>query len=207
MKDIDACCKSAGLYPDVLLCGHAHLYQRFTRVMPGGKEVPYIVAGSGGYAATAPKQLPPVPITVGDHTLVVAPIALFGFLTLETDARTIAITFKTGGRHQHHDSRLGGRGPSRRQDIAGGRDNPCCADERRHEEAQRKGRCEAGGKDQKTNRPWQEIKARLRSSSCGEPSRIRAGLPNQSSRSERRLVEPDGIEPTTSSLRTRRSPN
>jgi hypothetical protein len=36
-----------------------------------------------------------VPITVGDHTLVVAPIAQFGFLTLETDARTISIVFKT----------------------------------------------------------------------------------------------------------------
>ena len=94
MKDIDSCCKSAGLYPDVLLCGHAHLYQRFTRVV-GGKQTPYIVAGSGGYAATAPKTLPNVPITVGDHTLVIAPIALFGYLTLETDAQTITITFKT----------------------------------------------------------------------------------------------------------------
>jgi hypothetical protein len=95
MKDIDACCQAAALYPDVVLSGHAHLYQRFTRVMKGGKEVPYVVAGSGGYAATAPKQLPGVPITVGDHTLVVAPIAEFGYLTLETDAQTISIVFKT----------------------------------------------------------------------------------------------------------------
>ena len=62
MADLDKCCTAAGLYPDVLLCGHAHLYQRFTRVMKGGKEVPYIVAGSGGYAATAPKSLPPVSV-------------------------------------------------------------------------------------------------------------------------------------------------
>ncbi len=34
-----------------------------------------------------------------------------------------------------------------------------------------------------------------------------AGLPSRSSRSERRLVEPRGFEPLTSSLRTRRSPN
>src|SRR4029077_19041903 len=28
-KDIDAACKAAGLWPDVVLSGHAHLYQRF----------------------------------------------------------------------------------------------------------------------------------------------------------------------------------
>jgi hypothetical protein len=95
MKDIDSCCKAAGLYPDALLCGHAHLYQRFTRVMPDGKEIPYVVAGSGGFAATTPKQLPPPPITVGDHTLVIAPIVNFGYLTVETDARTLSIVFKT----------------------------------------------------------------------------------------------------------------
>jgi hypothetical protein len=94
-KDIDACCKAAGLYPDALLCGHAHLYQRFTRVMPDGKEIPYVVAGSGGFAATTPKALPPPPITVGDHTLVIAPIVNFGYLTIETDARTLSLTFKT----------------------------------------------------------------------------------------------------------------
>jgi hypothetical protein len=94
MKDIDACCRKADLYPDVLLCGHAHIYQRFTRRI-GGKETPYIVAGSGGYAATAPKTVPSVPVTVGDHTLVVAPIVQFGFLSLETDAKKISIVFKT----------------------------------------------------------------------------------------------------------------
>jgi hypothetical protein len=94
MKDIDSCCRSADLYPDALLCGHAHLYQRFTRVK-GGKETPYIVAGSGGFAATAPKKISQVPLTVGDYTLVVAPLAQFGFLTIETDARTLSIVFKT----------------------------------------------------------------------------------------------------------------
>ncbi len=96
MKDIDNCCKAAGLYPDAVLCGHAHLYQRFTRVMKdGGKEVPYVVAGSGGFAATAPTSLPTPPVTVGDHTLVIAPIVDFGFLTLECDGRTLSIVFKT----------------------------------------------------------------------------------------------------------------
>jgi hypothetical protein len=95
LKDLDACCKAAGLWPDVLLSGHAHLYQRFTRNLPNGQQAPYIVAGSGGFAATTPKHLPPAPITVGDYTLEVNPIVDFGYLTVETDARTITLTFKT----------------------------------------------------------------------------------------------------------------
>jgi hypothetical protein len=94
-KDLDACCKAAGLWPDVLLSGHAHLYQRFTRNLANGQQTPYIVAGSGGFAATTPKNLPPAPITVGDHTLEINPIVDFGYITVETDARNITLTFKT----------------------------------------------------------------------------------------------------------------
>lgn len=94
-KDLDSCCKAAGLWPDVLLSGHAHLYQRFTRTVANGQQTPYIVAGSGGFAATTPKNLPPAPITVGDHTLEINPIVEFGYLTVETDAKTITVTFKT----------------------------------------------------------------------------------------------------------------
>ena len=95
MADIDACCKTAGLYPDVVLSGHAHLYQHFTRRI-NGRETPYIVAGSGGYAATRPMHLPAsFPVTVGDHSLDKAPIVDYGYLTVETDAKTLSVTFKT----------------------------------------------------------------------------------------------------------------
>jgi hypothetical protein len=95
MKDLDACCKAAGLWPDVVLSGHAHLYQRFTRTVHSGQQTPSLVAGSGGYAATAAKNLPPAPITTGDYTLEINPIVDFGYLTVETDAQTITLTFKT----------------------------------------------------------------------------------------------------------------
>src|SRR6202035_2458021 len=36
MKDLDDCCQAAGLWPDMILSGHAHLYQRFTRTLPSG---------------------------------------------------------------------------------------------------------------------------------------------------------------------------
>ena len=96
LQDIDACCKAAGLWPDMVLSGHAHLYQRFTRIVNNGQETPYIVSGSGGFSATTPKRMPgKAPITVGDHTLVIDPIVDFGYLTLETDGKTLTATFKT----------------------------------------------------------------------------------------------------------------
>jgi Calcineurin-like phosphoesterase len=98
MNDIDACCKAANLWPDALLSGHAHLYQRFTRVV-NGRQVPYIVSGSGGFAATAPMQsAPPAGTVIGDHTLEVDPIVQFGYLTITSDAKTLTVTFKTAPR-------------------------------------------------------------------------------------------------------------
>jgi Calcineurin-like phosphoesterase len=95
MQDIDACCKSAGQWPDMVLSGHAHLYQRFTRTV-NGRQVPYIVSGSGGYAITPPMQAaPPAGTVVGDHKLEVDPIIHFGYLTITTDAKILNVAFKT----------------------------------------------------------------------------------------------------------------
>jgi hypothetical protein len=100
MADIDACCKAAGLWPDLVLSAHAHLYQRFTRVV-NGRQVPYIVSGSGGFAATQPMQgAPPAGTVIGDHTLEVAPVVKFGYLTVTTDAKTLTVTFKFAPRGQ-----------------------------------------------------------------------------------------------------------
>jgi hypothetical protein len=45
---LDAACKSAGIWPDAVVVGHAHLYQRFVRAVEG-QQIPYIVTGNGGY--------------------------------------------------------------------------------------------------------------------------------------------------------------
>lgn len=95
MKDIDSCCGKAQLWPDAVLSGHAHLYQRFTRIV-NGRQVPYVVSGSGGYAATAPlRAAPPAGTVIGDYKLDVDPIVQFGYLTLTTDAKSLTIAFKT----------------------------------------------------------------------------------------------------------------
>jgi hypothetical protein len=50
LQAIDACCQQAGIWPDLVLSGHAHLYERYTRTMKAdGRQIPYIVAGNGGY--------------------------------------------------------------------------------------------------------------------------------------------------------------
>jgi hypothetical protein len=96
LQDIDTACKKANFWPDAVISGHAHLYQRFTRVHPNGKQAPYVVCGTGGFAATPPRGGPlTAPIKSGDHTLEIAPIVEFGYLTVTTDAKTLIISFKS----------------------------------------------------------------------------------------------------------------
>jgi hypothetical protein len=48
LKEIDACCQKAGIWPHAVLCAHAHNYQRFTRRYDG-RETPFVLAGNGGH--------------------------------------------------------------------------------------------------------------------------------------------------------------
>ena len=53
---IDATCKKAGFWPDAVICGHAHLYQRVVR-QDTGQDVPYVLSGAGGYAVTPGEEV------------------------------------------------------------------------------------------------------------------------------------------------------
>jgi hypothetical protein len=99
-EDIDNACKAAGLWPDAVLSGHAHLYQRFTRET-AGLQIPYVVSGSGGHATTLPRGevLGKAPLTWGEYTLVKEPILRYGYLTITvdmstSDAETLKVVFQ-----------------------------------------------------------------------------------------------------------------
>ena len=108
LADFDKACGDAGIEPDAVLSGHAHLYQRFTRKVDG-REIPYVVAGSGGFAATPPqKGLPKAPVTIGEYTLVQAPLVDFGYLTVTLDfsgaSPQLTIAFSDRSSTRKHDT-------------------------------------------------------------------------------------------------------
>ena len=47
-QDIDKCATTAGFWPHAVISGHAHNYQRFTR-LNGATQIPYIIGGCGGH--------------------------------------------------------------------------------------------------------------------------------------------------------------
>ena len=53
---IDAACKKAGFWPDAVICGHAHLYQRMVR-QDTGHDIPYVMTGAGGHAVTPSQEV------------------------------------------------------------------------------------------------------------------------------------------------------
>jgi len=90
-KDLDGAFGDAGLFPDAVLSGHAHLYQRYTRKVEG-REIPYVVAGAGGFSETYPRTKVKAPITQGEYTLVADPIVSFGYLTVTVDMKAQQLT-------------------------------------------------------------------------------------------------------------------
>jgi Calcineurin-like phosphoesterase len=106
--DIDKAARAAGFWPDAVLSGHAHLYQRFTRNVDG-REIPYVVSGSGGFAVNPPiGGLQKAPLTIGEYTLARDPIVQFGYLTLTVDltgtAGLLTITFNDRTDTKIHDT-------------------------------------------------------------------------------------------------------
>jgi hypothetical protein len=62
-------------YPDAVLSAHAHLYQRITYTLGSGRQIPYVIAGSGGHGPvekltrTCWEKPVPVPSTPFDVVL------------------------------------------------------------------------------------------------------------------------------------------
>lgn len=101
LAQIDSVCAAAKIWPDLVLSGHAHLYERYTRTMRAdGRQIPYVVAGNGGYLNLSnPRQgkngLNPQPGIPGNDgkgnqlTLDVYNNTLYGFLRVTVTADSI----------------------------------------------------------------------------------------------------------------------
>lgn len=84
-------------WPDMVLAGHVHNYQRFTRVL-AERQIPYIVAGGGGYwnlhrMARDPQGHPlptPYPVPGTDVTLASYCADRHGYLLLESTPTSLS---------------------------------------------------------------------------------------------------------------------
>jgi hypothetical protein len=106
LKQIDDACSAAGIWPDLHLSGHAHLYERYTRTV-GGRQIPYVVAGVGGFynlpGLKAVKLRPVPPTTPASGTdasgnplrLEVYNDNTFGFLRMTVSPSSITGVFVT----------------------------------------------------------------------------------------------------------------
>jgi 3',5'-cyclic AMP phosphodiesterase CpdA len=82
--DLDQAFAESGLVPDAVLSGHAHLYERWHRKV-GGRDVPYLIAGSGGYGLGKVKSGLKYPIKWAGFEIKKEPIADYGYLLLSVD--------------------------------------------------------------------------------------------------------------------------
>jgi hypothetical protein len=101
LAQIDQACTTAKIWPDIMLSGHAHLYERYTRTMKAdGRQIAYVVAGNGGYLnLSAPRTgkngVNPQPGIPGNDgkgnqlTLNVYNNTMYGFLRLTVDKSSI----------------------------------------------------------------------------------------------------------------------
>jgi hypothetical protein len=46
---IETAADAVGRHPEMILAGHVHNYQRLTKNLPDGRQLPYLVTGAGGY--------------------------------------------------------------------------------------------------------------------------------------------------------------
>jgi len=102
---IDQACTTAGIWPDLHVSGHSHLYERYTRTI-GGKQIPYVVAGMGGFynlpglkAGTKPAA-PTTPASGTDAsgnplTINVYTDTEFGYLRVTATATSLTAEFIT----------------------------------------------------------------------------------------------------------------
>jgi hypothetical protein len=94
LADIDSACATAGFYPHAVFSGHAHNYQRFTRLI-NGYQTPYIVAGCGGHSPLSKMSGTYRTPYVIDDTLTLESYddTDYGYLRVIVNATTMTVEF------------------------------------------------------------------------------------------------------------------
>jgi len=94
LADIDSACTAAGVWPHAVFAGHAHNYQRYTRLV-NEYQMPYIVAGCGGHAPLSPMRgTYRTPFKIDDTlTLEGYDDSDYGYLRVIVNAQTMRIEF------------------------------------------------------------------------------------------------------------------
>ncbi len=97
-NDIDNASQKAGIWPDAVLSGHAHVYQRMTRIVPagGGRQIPHIVCGAGGYNLSMKQEVDKADMKSEDTSD--PQFRLHKFL-LHYGYMKLTVTPKTSGKH------------------------------------------------------------------------------------------------------------
>jgi hypothetical protein len=89
--DLDSVAVKTGVWPHAVLSGHSHKYQRYTRTI-GGIEIPYIVAGDGGYGhVRGPGLRTPFEVSPGPLILQSYNDQDFGFLRVTVDRERLRV--------------------------------------------------------------------------------------------------------------------
>ncbi|MBT9331159.1 metallophosphoesterase family protein [Paracidobacterium acidisoli] len=94
LADIDSACQAAGVWPHAVFSGHAHNYQRFTRIV-NSYQTPYIVAGCGGHSPLSKMSgTYRTPYKVDDTlTLESYDDTDYGYLRVVVNAQTMTVEF------------------------------------------------------------------------------------------------------------------
>jgi hypothetical protein len=94
LADIDSACTAAGVWPHAVLSGHAHNYQRYTRVA-NGYQIPFLVAGCGGHSPLSKmRSTVRTPYKIDDTlTLESYDDTDYGYLRVVVNAATMRIEF------------------------------------------------------------------------------------------------------------------
>jgi hypothetical protein len=94
LQDIDSACQAAGVWPHAVFAGHAHNYQRYTRIV-NNYQIPFLVAGCGGHSPLSKMRATyRTPYKIDDTlTLESYDDTDYGYLRVVVNAETMSIEF------------------------------------------------------------------------------------------------------------------